>query len=74
MVIAIVLIRVQAGSAEDVCKAVQEIEHVEHAHIVTGAYDIIAYAELPARTRYRRFINQLHDIPGISSTETCIAL
>jgi DNA-binding Lrp family transcriptional regulator len=71
---AVVLITVQAGTAEKVRSAVEKIENVTWALMVIGPFDIIAYVELPSRTEYRRFIERIHDIAGVQRTETCIAI
>ncbi len=74
MVVAIVLIQVKAKTAEDVIKAIENIEHVEKIHMVTGPYDVIAYAELPSRGDFRRFVNDIHDVEGVLRTETCVGI
>ncbi len=74
MVTAIVLMQVEAGTAEDVYKAIEKIDLIETIHIVTGPYDIIAYAELPSRLDFRKFVNSIHDVKGVIRTETCVAI
>ncbi|MGY5853045.1 MAG: Lrp/AsnC ligand binding domain-containing protein [Candidatus Thorarchaeota archaeon] len=74
MVTAIVLMQVEAGTVEDVYKAIEKIEFIETVHIVTGPYDIIAYAELPSRLDFRKFVNSIHDVKGVLRTETCVAI
>ena len=74
MVTAIVLIQVEAGTAEEVYAAIEKIEMVDTVHIVTGPYDIIAYAELPSRMDFRKFVNKIHDAEGVKRTETCVAI
>lgn len=74
MVLAIVLINVKVGMAEVVLKAVENIDMVTQANMVTGPFDIIAYAELPTRADFRKLINSLHDIDGLTKTETCVGL
>jgi DNA-binding Lrp family transcriptional regulator len=74
MVVAIVLIQVKAKTAEEVIKAIESIEHVEKVHMVTGPYDVIAYAELPSRGDFRRFVNDIHDVEGVLRTETCVGI
>ena len=74
MVLAIVLINVKVGKAEAVLEAVEKIDVVTKANMVTGPYDIIAYAELPSRIDFRKLINSLHDIDDLTKTETCVGL
>ena len=74
MVLAIVLINVKAGKAEAVLEAVENIDVVTRVDMVTGPYDIIAYADLPSRIDFRKLINSLHDIENLTKTETCVGL
>jgi DNA-binding Lrp family transcriptional regulator len=74
MVLAVVLINVKAGKAEAVLEAVENIDMVTKANMVTGPFDIIAYAELPSRVDFRKLINSLHEIDGLTKTETCVGL
>jgi DNA-binding Lrp family transcriptional regulator len=74
MVIVNVLIRAEAGKVWDVCKAIESIDGVNKAHVVTGPYDVIAYADLPSTEDVRRLMQSIHDIEGVTRTETCIAI
>ena len=74
MVTTIVLIRAEAGTVEDVYAAIEKIELIELIHMVTGPYDIIAYAELPSRADFREFVNRFHDVKGVIRTETCVVI
>ena len=74
MVLAIVLINVKAGMAEIVLEAIEKIEMVTRTDLVTGPFDIIMYAELPSRIDFRKLINELHEVDGLTRTETCVGL
>ncbi len=74
MTIVIILIHVQVGKAADVTTAVEKIDNVTWAHMVSGLYDVIAHAELPSRLDFRRLVESIHEVPGVSRTETCLAL
>jgi DNA-binding Lrp family transcriptional regulator len=74
VVLAVVLISVKVGKAEAVLEAVEKIDMVTRVNMVTGPYDIIAYAELPSRVDFRKLINAFHEIDGLSKTETCVGL
>ncbi len=74
MVVAIVLIQIQAKMAESVYIAAKKIEYVDKVHIVTGPYDVIVYADLPSRGDFRKFVNNIHDIDGVIRTETCVGI
>ena len=74
MVVVIVLVYVKGGQSGTAFDAIQKIKEVEHAHMVTGPYDIIAYAELPAKSGFRKLVESIHDAPGVERTETCMAI
>ncbi len=74
MTTTIVLIQVKPGSAADACAAVEKVEYVEKAYMVTGPYDVIAIAELPSRAKFRRLVEEIHEAPGVTRTETCLSI
>jgi DNA-binding Lrp family transcriptional regulator len=74
MVVVIVLVQVKGGQSGTAFDAIQKIKEVEHAHMVTGPYDIIAYAELPAKAGFRKLVESIHDAPGVERTETCMSI
>jgi DNA-binding Lrp family transcriptional regulator len=73
-VVVIVLIQVEVGKAEAALNHVEKIGEVTKVHMVTGPYDVIAYAELPAKSGFRRLVEAIHDAPGVTRTETCMAI
>ncbi|MHA2021293.1 MAG: Lrp/AsnC family transcriptional regulator [Candidatus Thorarchaeota archaeon] len=74
MVTVIILIQVKPGTSADVCAAAEKIEHVQKAYMVTGPYDVIAIAELQARSGFRRLVDDIHEAPGVTRTETCMSI
>jgi DNA-binding Lrp family transcriptional regulator len=74
MVTVIILIQVKPGASADVCAAAEKIEQVQKAYIVTGPYDVIAIAELPTRAGFRRLVDDIHEAPGVTRTETCMSI
>ena len=70
----IVLITIKVGSSDKVADALKKVEGVQNVLIVTGPYDIIVLAELQARSKYKSFVNDIHDIEDITRTETCLAI
>ena len=74
MVVVIVLVQVKGGQSGTAFDAIQKIKEVEHAHMVTGPYDIIAYADIPAKSGFRKLVESIHDAPGVERTETCMAI
>jgi len=74
MIDTVVLITVKVGTADIVAEQIAKVNRVEKVLIVTGPYDVIALAELPAKSDYKPFINAIHEIDGIVRTETCLAI
>ncbi|MHA1636508.1 MAG: Lrp/AsnC ligand binding domain-containing protein [Candidatus Thorarchaeota archaeon] len=70
----VVLITIKVGSADKVTDALKKVKGVEDVLVVTGPYDIIVLAELQARSKYKSFVNDIHDIEDITRTETCLAI
>jgi DNA-binding Lrp family transcriptional regulator len=74
MVVVIVLIKVLAKQASSAVEHIEKIQNIEHVHMVTGPYDIIAYADIPERSGFRKLVESIHDAPGVERTETCMAI
>lgn len=73
-VVVYVLIRVQAGKVWEVAQAIGKLSKVHRSNVVTGPYDVIAYAELPSTEDLRRLMEGIHSVEGVTRTETCIAI
>ncbi|MFX1579104.1 MAG: Lrp/AsnC ligand binding domain-containing protein [Promethearchaeota archaeon] len=74
MVVVIVLIQVKAGTASAALEDIEKIPDMQHVHMVTGPYDIIAYADIPVKAGFRKLVERVHDAPGVERTETCMAI
>ena len=74
LVVVIVLIQVKAGTASAALAEIEKIQDVKHVHMVTGPYDIIAYADIPAKAGFRKLVEAIHDAPGVERTETCMEI
>ncbi|MFW9788802.1 MAG: Lrp/AsnC ligand binding domain-containing protein [Candidatus Thorarchaeota archaeon] len=74
MVVVIVLIQVKAGTASSAFTEIEKIKDIQHVHMVTGPYDIIAYADIPVKAGFRKLVEAIHDAPGVERTETCMAI
>ncbi|MFW9850542.1 MAG: Lrp/AsnC ligand binding domain-containing protein [Candidatus Thorarchaeota archaeon] len=74
MVDTVVLVTVKVGAAERVAAALENLSEIEKVLIVTGPYDVVALAEIPEKKDYRRFVNAIHEIEGITRTETCMGI
>ena len=73
-VVVIVLIQIEVGKAEAALTHIEKVTDVTKVHMVTGPYDVIAYAELPSKSGFRRLVEAIHDAPGVTRTETCMAI
>lgn len=73
-VVVYILIRVEAGKVWDVAQAIGKISGVDRANVVTGPYDVIAYAVLPSTEDLRKLMEGIHSVDGVNRTETCIAI
>ena len=74
MVVVIVLVQVKAGTASAAFDEIMKVKDIQHVHMVTGPYDIIAYADIPVKAGFRRLVESIHDAPGVERTETCMAI
>ncbi len=74
MVDVIILVKVEAKQSGPAYEHIKKIEQIKHVHIVTGPYDIIVYAEIPERAKFRRLVDSIHEAPGVERTETCMAI
>ena len=71
--IAVVLIKTEAGNAFSACAEIGKIDGVDRAHVVTGPYDLVAVVD-SSSVSLRSLIASIHDTRGVLRTETCIAL
>ncbi len=74
MVSVIILIRARVGTIWDACQTIDKLEGVQQAYAVTGPYDIIALAELPTTEGIRHLAKSIHEVEGVTRTETCIGI
>ncbi len=74
MVSVVILIKAEAGTIWDACKSIEEIDGITRVDVVTGPYDVIAYAELPSVEDLRRLMKTVHEVKGINRTETCVSI
>jgi len=71
---AYVLIEVEVGKTEGVVKAVQKLRGVKSADSVTGPFDVVAAIEVADLDAVGSVIKQIHSMPGICKTTTCIGV
>ena len=74
MMSVVILIHARVGSVWDASEHIKKISGIRQADVVTGPYDIIAYAEIPSAEDLRRLTDTIHNIDGVNRTETCIVI
>ena len=74
MVVVIILVKVLAKQSRAALEHIEKMKNLQHVHLVTGPYDIIIYADIPEKSGLRRFVEDIHDAPGVERTDTCMAL
>ena len=74
-VAAYLLINTSTGKENDVVNALNNINGVKHAHVVTGLHDAIAYVQGNDLTDLKSIIiKDIRAVDGIQRTVTCFAL
>jgi hypothetical protein len=71
---AYVLIKVSLGKTMEVVQALVELEGVRSVHSVTGPYDVIAAVGVADLDHLGSLMSDVHSVPGIERTTTCIAV
>lgn len=75
MVEAIVLIQAKVGESSAVARAVNELEGVSSAEVVSGPYDVIARAEAESIDALGRLVvSRIQAVEGVTRTLTCPVL
>jgi len=69
-----VLIQVEKGEPWPIAEEVSKIKGVKTAHIVTGQYDIIAFAELNELQDLKDLIKKIHQMEGVQHTQTAVCI
>ena len=72
---AFVLIETVVDRSRNVLAAVQQLEGVKSADLVTGPYDVIAVVEGESLNDIGELVTErIHPIAGIARTVTCLAI
>ncbi|MFW9803089.1 MAG: Lrp/AsnC ligand binding domain-containing protein [Candidatus Thorarchaeota archaeon] len=71
---AYVLIRAKSGEMWELQRAIERIDGIKEALVITGPYDLVAYAEVPSANDLRLMLDRVHGLKGIINTETWIVL
>ena len=75
MVTAYVMIKSLTGEADRMKRDIASIDGVSEVHIVAGDVDLIATVEVDTPTAVKDVAaSQIHDVEGVDSTQTYIAM
>jgi len=69
-----ILIQVERGEPWPVAEKIMKIEGVKTVHIVTGQYDIIAFAELKELHDIKDLIRKILGTEGVQHTQTAVCI
>jgi len=68
------LLECSAGMVWKVAEAILNIQGVKMAHVVTGNYDVIAFAEFSNIEELTVIIQQVQALKGVQKTQTAVAM
>ena len=71
---AYVMIRAEAGEMWNLQRAIEKIDGIKEVLLITGPYDLVAYAEVPSANDLRLMLDSFHGLKGVVSTETWMVL
>jgi DNA-binding Lrp family transcriptional regulator len=72
---AFVLIETVVGRTKEVVTSIKQLTGIKTVDAVTGPYDIIALVEAQNLNEIGDLVtSEIHPIPGISRTVTCLAI
>ena len=71
---AYVLIDVEVEKTGEVLEAIQRLEGVKSADLVTGPYDVVAAVEVADLDAVGSVVKQIRSIAGVCKTMTCIGV
>lgn len=69
-----ILVRAHAGKMWIVRSLIDKIEGINDVHVITGPYDLVADADLQSTAYLKELLDKIHEIDGVISTETWIAI
>ena len=68
------LIEASSGMVWDVATELMNIEGMKMAHVVTGNYDVIAFAEFSDINELTSIIQTIQKIKGLEKSQTAVAM
>ena len=69
-----IFVQVEKGEPWQVAAEISKIEGVKTAHIVTGQYDIIVFAELDNLDELKDVVKRIHQLKGVQHTQTAVCI
>ena len=71
---AYIFVNSDPGALRLITEAIMAIEEVKMAHVVTGQFDVVAYAEFPNMDVLREIIDKVRSLKGIQRTQTAVGI
>jgi len=72
---AYILVKTSVGKMREVCSKLEGLKNVQSARMVTGPYDIVAFAEAKeVSTVIGTLMDEIRKIDGVQDTTTCILI
>jgi DNA-binding Lrp family transcriptional regulator len=68
------LLECSSGMVWKVAEAMTKIDGVKMAHVVTGNYDVIAFAEFSNIDELTSIIQEVQTLEGVEKTQTAVAM
>ncbi|MDH5795386.1 MAG: Lrp/AsnC ligand binding domain-containing protein [Candidatus Bathyarchaeota archaeon] len=69
-----VFVQVEKGEPWQIAADLSKIEGVKTAHIVTGQYDIVVFAELDSLETLKDVVKRVQRIEGVQRTQTAVCI
>jgi DNA-binding Lrp family transcriptional regulator len=63
-----------SGMVWEITDEVKTIKGVKMAHVVTGNFDVVAYAEFVNIDDLARIIEEVQSLKGVQKTQTAVAI
>ncbi len=63
-----------SGRVWEIASETLKIKGIKMAHVVTGIYDVVAYAEFSNVDELARMIEDIQSLEGVQRTHTAIAI
>ena len=68
------LLECSSGMVWKVADAIVKIDGIKMAHVVTGSFDVIAFAEFSDIDALTALIQKVQTIKGVQKTQTAVAM